>query len=312
VSLTGSLAALFPGQGSQHVGMGADLAEAFPSARSIFERANEVLGLDLARLCWEGPEDELRQTENAQPAILVHSYAVWTVLRDDLAGRIHRTAGHSLGEFTAYAAAGSLTFDDAVRLVRRRGELMAASPAGTMSAIVGLEPQVVEEICTKVSSAGGVVVAANYNSPRQIVISGAVDAVDRAGELAKEAGAKMVRGLAVSGAFHSPLMGEAEAGLRAELERVDFGDPQFAVVSNATAETVVDAATARSTLLKQLTAPVRWTQSIQRIVGDGVSGFLELGPGKVLTGLLRRIGANLQGVEVGKADDVERFREGVK
>jgi [acyl-carrier-protein] S-malonyltransferase len=308
----GDLAALFPGQGSQHVGMGADLAEALPSARAVFERADTVLGFPLSRLCWEGPEEELKQTENAQPAILVHSFAVWTVLGDDLAGRIERAAGHSLGEFTAYAAAGSLTFDDAVRLVRRRGELMAASPAGTMAAVVGLEPQVIEDICAKISAAGEVVVAANYTSPQQIVISGAVDAVDRAGSLAKAAGAKMVRALAVSGAFHSPLMSEAAAGLRRELERVDFRDPEFPVVSNATAEPVVDATMARSTLLEQLTAPVRWTQSVQRIARDGVSGFVELGPGKVLTGLLRRIGANLEGIAVGKAEDVLRFREGVK
>lgn len=306
------LAVLFPGQGSQHVGMGAELAEAFPRARDVFRRADEVLGFELSKICWAGSEDELKQTENAQPAILVHSMAVWTIVKEDLAAQVRFGAGHSLGEFTAYAAAGSLGFEDAVRLVRRRGELMAASPPGTMSAIVGLEPSAVEEICERVSADGGVVVAANYNSPGQIVISGEIDAVERAGELARQAGARMVRPLAVGGAFHSPLMGDAETGLRAELDRVTFRDSEFPVVSNVTAEPVTDAATARRNLVVQLTAPVRWADSVRRIAEQGVHDFLEFGPGKVLTGMLRRIDPELTGMELGKPEDVRRFKEGLR
>ncbi len=290
--------------------MGAELAQAFPAARAVFERADDVLGFSLSGLCFSGPEEELRQTQNAQPAILVHSYAVWSLLRDDLTERVKCGAGHSLGEFTAYTAAGSLSFEDAVRLVRRRGELMAESPEGTMAAVVGLEAEAVEAVCREVAATGAVVVAANYNSPQQIVVSGEVPAVTRAGELAKEAGARMVRPLAVSGAFHSPLMADAEAGLRAELDKVTFRDPLFPVIANATAEPVTSAETARTTLVKQLTAPVRWTQSIQGIAALGVQRFIELGPGKVLSGLLRRIDPELQGVEVGKPEDVVRHREG--
>jgi len=304
------LAALFPGQGSQQVGMGAELAEAFPSAREAFERADQVLGFSLSRLCWNGPEEELKQTQNAQPAILVHSYAAWSAVGDDLAGRVKYTAGHSLGEFTAYTAAGSLEFEDAVRLVRRRGELMAEAREGTMSAIIGLDAAVVEDICGRISAEGGVVVTANYNSPQQIVISGEVEAVGRAGELAREAGAKMVRPLAVAGAFHSPLMSDAQAGLRAELDKVAFRDPAFPVVSNVTAEPVSDAGRARETLVSQLNAPVRWTQSVEWMAAEGISGFAELGPGKVLTGLLRRIDRSLGGIEIGKPEDVKRFEEG--
>ncbi len=302
------LAVLFPGQGSQHTGMGLELAEAFPAAREIFQRADEVLGFALSELCWKGPEEELRQTQNAQPAILVHSLAVWAVTQHDLAGRVRFAAGHSLGEFSAYAAAGALEFADAVRLVRRRGELMAATRAGTMSAIVGLEPDAVEEICEKVEMSGGTVVAANFNSPGQIVISGEVAAVKQASELAKAAGARLVKPLAVSGAFHSPLMADAEAGLRAELDQLSFRDPDFPVVANVTAEPVREAAAARSSLVQQLTAPVRWTQSILRIAQEGVDLFVELGPGKVLTGLLKRIDSGLRGWEVGRPEDVERFR----
>lgn len=306
------IAALFPGQGSQQVGMGASLAEAFPAAREVFERSDAALGFSLSKLCWEGPEEELRQTQNAQPAILVHSYAVWAVVEDEFAGKVSCAAGHSLGEFSAYTAAGSLGFEDAVRLVRRRGELMAASKAGTMSAVVGLEAGPVEEICDRVGADGGVVVAANYNAPQQIVISGEVGAVERAGELAKQAGAKMVRPLAVSGAFHSPLMADAESGLRAELEKVEFGDPKFPIVSNVAAEPVSDAGAARELLVRQLTSPVRWTQGVQRMASEGIGSFAEFGPSKVLTGLLRRIDRALEGQELGSPDDIERFREGLR
>lgn len=304
------LAALFPGQGSQHVGMGLELAEAYPAAREIFQQADAALGISLSRVCWEGPEEELKQTENAQPAILVHGFAAWTVVKDAVAGRVRFAAGHSLGEFTAFTAAGSLRLEDAVRLVRRRGELMAAARAGTMSAVVGLDSAAVEDICARVSGEDGVVVAANYNSPEQIVISGEVEAVQRAAELAKEAGAKMVRALPVSGAFHSPLMADAERGLREALEAVEFSDPAFPIVSNVTAEPVSDADTARSNLVRQLTAPVRWTEGVQRMAREGIGEFVELGPGKVLTGLLRRIDRSLAGAEVGKPEDVRRFNEG--
>lgn len=305
------LAALFPGQGSQQVGMGRELAEAFPAAREVFDRADAALGFSLSRIAWEGPEEELRQTENAQPAILAHSYAVWAVVRERLAPVVRFAAGHSLGEFSAYAAVGSLEFEDAVRLVRRRGELMAAARTGSMCAVVGLEPRVVEEICGSVGSEHGVVVAANFNSPRQIVISGDVHAVERAGVKAKEAGAKMVRPLAVSGAFHSPLMSEAQAGLRGELERVAFRDPEIPVISNVTAEPVTESAAARRGLVMQLTSPVRWTESVRRVTDEGVKEFCELGPGKVLTGLLRRIDSDLEGAAIGGPADVERFREAV-
>lgn len=303
-------AALFPGQGSQHVAMGLELAEAYPAALEIFHQADEALGFALSKLCWEGPEEELKQTENAQPALLVHAFAVWSVVKGGLAGRVRFGAGHSLGEFTAYAAAGSLRFEDAVRVVRRRGELMAASRAGTMTAVVGLGPGVVEEICARASGEGHVVVAANYNSPQQTVISGDVAAVERAGEFAREAGAKMVQPLPVSGAFHSPLMADAEAGLREAVEAVEFRDPEFPVVSNVTAEPVSDADTARNTLVRQLTAPVRWAEGVERIRGEGIVDFVELGPGKVLTGLLRRIDRSLAGAAIGKPEDVERFTEG--
>jgi [acyl-carrier-protein] S-malonyltransferase len=303
------LAALFPGQGSQHVGMGAELAGTYVRARAVFERADQVLGWSLSRLCWEGPEEELIQTQNAQPAILVHGYAVWSIVEERLGEHVRFAAGHSLGEFSAYAAAGALQLEDAVRLVRRRGELMAESREGTMSALIGLDDIVVEELCRDIPSDVGTVVPANYNAPGQVVVSGDIDAVARVEELARERGARMVRRLQVSGAFHSPLMSSAEEGLKGELERTDFGQPKFPIISNVTAEPVTDSATARQTLVSQLTAPVRWKDSIRYMADHQTGEFIEMGPGRVLTGLLRRIDARLEARSIGSPSDIEAARE---
>ncbi len=303
------IALLLPGQGSQYVGMARDLVQAFPDVRHLFEAADDVLGVGLSRLCWEGPEDELVATQNAQPAILLHSYAVWTLLRPRLEGRVVVAAGHSLGEFTAHLIAGTLRFDDALRLVRRRGELMGRSGErrpGTMTAVIGLEAEEIQALCGEVGD--GVVVPANFNAPGQVVISGDVSAVQEAGELAGARGAKRVLPLNVSGAFHSPLMEEAVDGLREALSETDVSDPGFPVVANATAETVDTAAEAESTLLAQLTSPVRWVESMARMQSLEPSNWLELGPGRVLTGLMRRIdrGVPVQSVgDVASIDDVD-------
>ena len=282
------VALLFPGQGSQFVGMGRELADRFPAARDTFAEADAVLGFPLARLMWEGPEDELTATRNAQPAILTHSVAVLRCM-GGRTGAVDYAAGHSLGEFSAYVAAGSLGFADALRTVRRRGELMFESGQqrpGTMAALLGLEDAEVERICREASAEGegeGEVVPANYNAPSQVVISGDVAAVERAMELAKAAGAKRVVALNVSGAFHSPLMAVAEQGLRAQLEGVTMRAPRFPVLSNVTAAPVTDAEEARRLLVRQLTSPVRWTASMRALVDAGVDRFLELGPGGVLS-----------------------------
>lgn len=308
------IALLFPGQGSQAVGMGQDLAERFPAARAVFEQADEALGFPLSRLMWEGPAEELTLTANAQPALLTHSAAVWAVLKEaDL--DVVCAAGHSLGEFSAYHAAGSMSFADAVRTVRRRGELMLeggnARP-GTMAAVLGLDDEVVEGVCREASTDDSVVVPANFNTPGQVVVSGDAAAVERAGPMLVSAGARKVQPLTVSGAFHSPLMRVAEAGLQAQLDAVEFRDPAFAVVSNVTAHAVTEAAEARTLLVDQLTSPVRWAQSVQTMLQMGAERFLEVGAGKVLVGMLKRIdrAAEGRGVAVGTADAIEQLMKG--
>jgi [acyl-carrier-protein] S-malonyltransferase len=285
-------AVMFPGQGSQHVGMGTELAAAEAGVRELFEEADDVLGVALGRLCREGPEEDLLRTENAQPAILLHSYAVWRTLPDEIRSSAVVGAGHSLGEFSAWLAAGSLAFADALRVVRRRGELMAASGderPGTMAAILGLEPADVIAVCAATSNGDGVVVPPNFNAPGQIVISGDVAAVEAACAAALEAGARRAVPLSVSGAFHSPLMTVARDGLAAALEAVDMRDPDFPVVANAAAEPIGEAEQGRRLLVEQLTSPVRWVESIGAMEEAGPDLWIELGPGGVLTGLLRRI-----------------------
>ncbi|NIM50276.1 MAG: ACP S-malonyltransferase [Gemmatimonadales bacterium] len=292
--------------------MGKDLAERFSQARDVFEVVDEALGFALSRLMWEGPESDLTLTHNAQPAILTHSLAAYAVVRDVLqpvAG-----AGHSLGEYSAYVAAGTFALTDAARLVRRRGELMyqaGRQRSGSMAAVIGLPAERVVDACREASGDGAVVVAANLNAPDQVVISGDPAAVERAGTRLKEVGAKRVLPLKVSGAFHSPLMEPAELGLREELDRVEFANPSFPVIANATAELVTDASTARRLLGEQLTAPVRWAASMQRAAEEAGAGsrFVEIGPGTVLTGLLRRVVSGAPCTPLGTADQVTRFME---
>ncbi len=304
---------LFPGQGSQFVGMGKDLADAYPEARAVFEAADETLGESLSELMWTGPEAELTQTRNAQPALLAHSVAVLRVL-GDVAGAATVAAGHSLGEFSAYVAAGALGFEDALRAVRVRGEAMAATGSqrpGTMAAVLGLDAQVVEEVCGHVSreEGAGVVVPANFNATTQVVISGDVRAVERASETLAERGARRVVPLNVSGAFHSPLMANARPELEEALGRIDFSAPAFPVVSNVTGQAVTDGASIRDLLVEQLTSPVRWTESVATMMDAGVARFLEVGPGAVLSGLVRRAARRFPTVTLGTPDEVRAFLE---
>ncbi len=294
------------------MGMGKDLAERFSEARDLFAAIDDALGFGLSRLMWEGPEVELTLTHNTQPAILAHSLAVAAVVRPRL--RLVAGAGHSLGEYAAYGVAGSLTPADAARLVRKRGELMHGAGekrAGTMAAVLGLATDAVATACREASTASEIAVPANLNTQDQTVISGDPPAVERAGEKCRGAGAKRVLPLKVSGAFHSPLMAPAQAGLRAELERVSFRAPSFPVIANATGEAVRDAGDALRLLDLQLVSPVRWVECMTRaaeVAGPGVT-FVEMGPGNVLAGLLKRIVADAKSVSLGTADEVTKFME---
>jgi [acyl-carrier-protein] S-malonyltransferase len=301
---------LFPGQGSQRPGMGKDLAEAYPAAGAVFHEADRDLGFSLSSLCFEGPESELTSTQNAQPALLAHGAAAWAVVRDRVAPSVRAGAGHSLGEFTAYHAAGTFSLADALRVVRRRGELMYESGVerpGAMAAILGLDEKLVEEACREASESEGVVVPANYNTPEQLVISGEVAAVERAMALARDAGARRAIRLKVSGAFHSPLMDVARDGLADALRKTQAGDPAFPVYSNVSAEPVRVAGTACDLLVSQLTSPVRWTALVRRMVSDIPQPiFLELGPGSVLANLVQRIAPGAEILGCGTVEEVER------
>ena len=301
------LALLFPGQGSQVVGMGQALAATSSVAAETMAEADDVLGFSLSSLMARGPEAELTATRNAQPAILVHSVAVLRVVQDRL-GPVAMAAGHSLGEFSAHVAAGTLSFRDALQVVRLRGELMFAAGQerpGTMAAVMGLADAALEEACSRVSN--GVCVPANFNSEGQIVVSGDLAGVEQGMALIKEAGAKRVVPLNVSGAFHSPLMAPAAQGLREKLDTVEFRDPAFPVVSNVTAALVSSGAQARDLLVEQLTSPVRWAASVATMVDAGADRFLELGPGSVLCGLNRRNARGVPCTSLGEPADIESF-----
>ncbi len=300
-----SVAYIFPGQGSQYVGMGKDLCEQFPEAKKYFDEADAVLGVSLSKICFEGPEEELKQTKNTQPAIFLHSVALWNLLKPSDAAMV---AGHSLGEYSALVAAGAISFADAIKLVRLRGELMQKAGEenpGTMAAIVGLDPNAVNEI-TKNASEAGVVQPANFNSPGQIVISGSVDGVRKAMELAKAAGAKLVKELVVSGAFHSPLMQSAKDKLKEALDAVMITDASIPVYANVTAKPVQKADEIRRLLFEQVTSPVRWEETVVNMSADGAAKFIEIGPGKVLQGLVKRTAATAEIAGVDKASEVKK------
>lgn len=304
---------LFPGQGSQKPGMGKDLAEAFPVARAVFGEVDAALGAELSRLCFDGPAEELTLTRNAQPALFAHGSAVWALTKDALLPHVRAAAGHSLGEFTAYHAADSVSLPGAARLVRRRGELMyetGVARPGTMAAILGTMTTPVEQICERASKEKGLVVPANFNTDDQIVISGEIAGVERAMELAKEAGAKRAIKLPVSGAFHSPLMEPAVVGLTDAIATSAFTDPIFPVYSNVTAEASTTAVSAKDLLLRQLTSPVRWAAEIRNIAARFSDAlYVEMGPGNVLSGLVGRLVKGARTLACGTPADVEKLLE---
>ncbi|MGO9062945.1 MAG: ACP S-malonyltransferase [Candidatus Binataceae bacterium] len=296
------LALLFPGQGSQKVGMGSQLFHDFPSARSVFEQADSALGMNLSRLCFEGPEEDLRLTANTQPAILTTSIAALRALQSEFQLAPELAAGHSLGEYSALVAAGALDFGDAVRAVRQRGQFMqeACPPGqGAMAALIGLATDVVGEVCTAASTDGEIVVPANLNAPGQIVVAGHAPAVRRAVGLAKERGGRMSVELNVSAPFHCSLMKPAQEAMAPVLQGISVKPLRFGVIANVSAQINQDPTRVVPLLLEQITAPVRWEESMRTLAGAGISNAIELGAGRVLAGLMRRISreVSVAGVE---------------
>lgn len=278
---------IFPGQGAQFPGMGKDLFEKSALAKELFNKANTILGFDITDVMFNGTADDLKQTKVTQPAIFLHSVILAKTLGDDFQPNI--VAGHSLGEFSALVANGALDFESALKLVSQRALAMQKAceiEPSTMAAIIGLEDKIVEEVCNQVS---GIVIPANYNCPGQLVISGEIKAIDHACEILKESGARMAMVLPVGGAFHSPLMEPAREELEAAINSTTFNEPICPIYQNVTGKSVNNAVEIKENLIAQLTSPVRWTQTIQQMVADGATEFTEVGPGKVLQGLMRKI-----------------------
>lgn len=305
-----SIAFVFPGQGSQVVGMGLDLFESSAAARSIFEQADQTLDFSVSNLCFEGPEAQLTATEFAQPALLTVSTAILAALKEQAGANAPQAAfvaGHSLGEYSALVAAGALPFASALRLVQRRGQLMAQADSGGMAAIIGLDEEPLEAICREVSTADAAVVIANYNSPGQLVISGANSAIERACEAAKAAGARRALPLKVSAAFHSPLMQAAGDALAPDIAKAPIVNAAIPVVANVNAELIQSAEAIRAELTQQVTASVRWIASVRAMAEAGVDTFIEIGPGSVLTGLIKRIAPEASLVNINNQASLEAY-----
>lgn len=301
---------LFPGQGAQRVGMGAELYEQSAAARSVFERANEILDTDIARLCFEGPEDELQRTDISQPAILVTSLAVFEALKE--AGKFDEsgckaTAGLSLGEYTSLAAAGAMSYDDAIRIVNYRGQFMQEAcelePSG-MASIIGMDLTELEAVIQVASSAGEICLA-NFNSPAQVAIAGAEKALEIACETARTKGVKVFP-LKVAGAFHSRLMSPAAKRLESHLREIELSEPKFPVIANVTGEVVTQPEEIRTCLIQQVDHPVKWVDCVQKALGMGLSMFYEVGPGKVLAGLMRKIDRSASVESIGTSEDIAK------
>ena len=297
---------IFPGQGSQYVGMTKDLFERSVEAKEMIKTADDILGINLSHIMFNGPEDQLKQTEFTQPAIFLQSVILSSIIRTLDADA---SAGHSLGEYSAYVASGAIQFHEAIKLVRARGVAMQEAGdqnKGTMAAVIGLESEKVESLCLE-ATAVGIVQCANFNSPGQIVISGSVEGVKKAMELCKSAGAKMVKELVVSAAFHSPLMTSAKDKLDLALQETNFYNTKFPVYTNVTAKPVNGVSEIKQKLSEQITAPVRWDETIKNMINDGIEEFYEIGPGNVLQGLLKRINPDVKRFGIDKFEDVEKF-----
>ncbi len=302
---------VFPGQGSQYAGMGRDVAEKYPAARRVFEDIDRALGFSISKLCFEGPEEQLKLTENTQPAILAVSSAIHAVLEEQGSTRRDLVAGHSLGEYSAIVSVGGLTPPDAAKIVRLRGKFMQeAVPAGNgaMAALIGPTVEQAREICDEASN-GEIVSVANINAPGQIVIAGTKRAVDRAIEVAKKKGVRRALPLPVSAPFHCGLMKPAEEKLRPVLDEAHFKDLWVALVSNVDASPIGTATAVRNALLRQVVSPVRWVESVQKMISMGVRRFVEVGPGNVLTGLIKRIDSSVELVNVSDVESIEAFAQ---
>lgn len=309
------IALLFPGQGSQYVGMGKDLCGLYPSARNIFDQADNILGFNFSKLCFHGPDSELNLTENAQPAVLTVSIACLEILKSLTSAAffpVAAVAGHSLGEYTALVASGSLEFSQAVKLVRNRGRFMkeaAENNPGGMTAVIGLDRDRVEEICGESSIDGDMVTVANLNCPGQIVVSGTGRSLEQAEEKFKQTGAGKVVRLAVSGPFHSSLMESAAGKLADEMKNVEFKSPDSLFLPNVEGDFLSDTSRIKELLIKQIDHPVLWEDSVRKMLGCGITQFMEIGPGKVLTGLLRRIDKTATAFNIGDEESLKKTIE---